>query len=79
MLEISRRRIFDEQDGEVCAGADEGGEMNPDWEKCEHEWEESPFDSQFANEYVTELICKKCGCPGEIDSRNGNKVYWPAT
>jgi hypothetical protein len=50
--------------------------MNPSWEDCEHKWEE--VESQLSNEFVTEVRCKKCDCPGEMNLVSG-EVYWPAT
>ncbi len=47
------------------------------WNECEHEWQEHP-DSQFSNELVTEVVCKKCGCPGQREEKTGD-VFWPAT
>lgn len=47
-----------------------------EWHLCEHEWEERT-DSQFSNDLFTEVVCSKCGCPGER-SADGS-VYWPAT
>jgi transcription initiation factor TFIIIB Brf1 subunit/transcription initiation factor TFIIB len=50
--------------------------MNTLWENCPHEWEE--IDSQFSSENYGEVVCKLCGCHGEIDYKSG-KIYWPAT
>lgn len=47
-----------------------------EWTKCDHEWEE--VDSEYGNENYSEVICKKCKCPGEKDLRTGD-VFWPAT
>lgn len=47
-----------------------------DWHDCDHDWEE--IDSQFSNERFTEVRCKRCECPGQMDNRTGT-VTWPAT
>jgi hypothetical protein len=46
------------------------------WEECDHVWSET--DSQYTNEYSTDVICEKCKCPGEKDNVTG-EVFWPAT
>ena len=51
--------------------------MNTKWETCEHEWK-AKIDSQFSNEVVEDVVCTKCGCPGERDTHTGF-VVWPAT
>jgi hypothetical protein len=45
----------------------------------EHEWIENPFDSMYADKLdVTEVLCKLCGVPGEMDD-DTKEVFWPAT
>lgn len=47
------------------------------WDLCDgHVWEE--IESQFSNEYKTDMRCKICGCPGDQDRDTGD-VFWPAT
>ena len=47
------------------------------WSNCEHEWQEK-IDSQFSSELFTDVVCKKCGCPGQRNEST-QEVYWPAT
>lgn len=47
------------------------------WTYCEHDWIEKT-DSQFSNEYFTDVYCIKCGCPGEKYNKTG-EVFWPTT
>ena len=48
-----------------------------EWKDCDHEWD-MEITSMLSNEYVSATKCKKCGVPGEEDTRTG-VVYWPAT
>ena len=54
------------------------GRRNPDyppnsqWDRCWHEWVNPP-DA----ERQSEVLCKKCGCPGAVE--HDGEVYWPAT
>lgn len=45
-------------------------------DQCDHDWEE--IDSQFSSERFTEVRCKRCECPGQMDNITG-AVTWPAT
>lgn len=47
------------------------------WDDCEHEWKE-PLDSQSLDPDRIDVVCEKCGCPGEKNLNTG-KVFWPAT
>lgn len=47
-----------------------------EWAWCDHDWEE--YESQFTNEYHTQVRCRVCQCPGERDESDG-EVTWPAT
>lgn len=42
-----------------------------------HEWREA-VDSMFSNEKFSEVICTKCGCPGEMNNKT-HELIWPAT
>ena len=44
---------------------------------CSHDWHE-PVDSQFSNEFHTEVKCSKCGMVGEKTILTG-EVFYPAT
>jgi hypothetical protein len=48
-----------------------------DWKTCEHEWETDTgsWDCPLTEEQV---VCKKCGCPGQRTIKTG-EVYWPTT
>ncbi len=46
------------------------------WDDCfEHDWKE--VDSDIGGNR-TDVVCRKCGCPGERDDKTG-EVFWPAT
>ena len=46
------------------------------WVECVHDW--GPiYDSDIGEDRI-EVICVKCGCPGELDNKTG-EVYWPTT
>ena len=47
------------------------------WENCDHEWREK-VDSQHHSESATDVVCVKCDCPGEKNSKTGD-VHWPAS
>lgn len=51
-----------------------GSQDNTLWAKCDHDWRETPYDTQAENE----VICIKCKCPGAVHRPSG-EVYWPAT
>jgi hypothetical protein len=47
------------------------------WEDCpSHVWDE--VESEYSNEYRTQVKCQLCQCPGERDESDGS-VFWPAT
>jgi len=49
----------------------------PNWCQCPgHVWKE--YESEYTNEYHTQVRCIVCRCPGERDEKTGD-VYWPAT
>jgi len=50
--------------------------MTSDWKNCIHEWAE--YESEYSNEYHTQVRCVICHCPGERDEET-QEVYWPAT
>lgn len=50
----------------------------PSWNNCEHEWVTAPGDWDSCCDHLEQVICKKCKCPGELDTRT-NEVFWPAT
>lgn len=44
------------------------------WYECDHAWK--PVESQCERD----VVCTKCGCPGERESDDDNAaVVWPAT
>lgn len=43
----------------------------------QHEWVTAPGDWD-AMEGVSEVICSKCGVPGQRTDKTG-EVFWPAT
>lgn len=43
---------------------------------CAHDWRE--VESQFSNEYFTDVRCALCAVPGQRDEKTG-EVFWPAT
>lgn len=47
------------------------------WDECDHEWRNSTRDYDLAGNR-SEVVCTKCGCPGERDDDTG-EVFWPAT
>lgn len=52
------------------------------WNECEHEWITAPGDWDLGDVPGSgareEVICTKCGCPGERYV-NSCKVVWPTT
>lgn len=46
-----------------------------EWDRCHHEWKETADEDN--NEHVVNVICTKCGCPGQRD--NEGDTYWPTT
>ena len=44
--------------------------------ECNHEWEEK--ESQFSNEFVDDVQCKKCHISGERDKKTA-KVFYPVS
>lgn len=51
--------------------------MIEEWQSCAHSWEPKT-DSQYDSPYTEDVVCKKCGCPGERNIVSG-LVYWPTT
>lgn len=52
--------------------------MSAYWDDCEHEWTEDTSDHDICKDGYTQVVCKKCGVPGEQTDATG-EVYWPTT
>ena len=48
----------------------------PNWSDCQHDWKES--EAQDLSEKFGNVVCVKCGCPGEMTWET-DEVFWPAT
>lgn len=48
-----------------------------DWNECDHDWIVDPGDHDIGGNR-TQMVCKKCGCPGERSDDTG-EIYWPTT
>lgn len=48
-----------------------------DWQNCEHDWELSNSEWNCPED-CEEVVCAKCGCPGERYVKTG-EVFYPAT
>jgi hypothetical protein len=49
------------------------------WDDCEHEWVEKWYDDVADGKPgYTQMLCKKCKCPGERDDTDGS-IFWPCT
>lgn len=52
--------------------------MNIEWQTCDHEWSTAPGDYELGDVpglgSREEVICLKCGCPGEryVESGRGS-------
>jgi hypothetical protein len=49
------------------------------WDTCDHDWKLAPGDWDTGDVNREEVICTKCGCPGERYPEEGGRVDWPTT
>jgi hypothetical protein len=52
-----------------------------DWNECQHDWEavgDLDLGDVAGMGEREEVLCAKCGCPGERYSKSG-EVDWPTT